>query len=98
MHLYFTQVAEELEAAGFDKLAVLQLMKENMPWSPDSVKEDIWKNFMRFKGFGEKTSKMNSDQVTVIYELTNLFLTTRLGMESILFPSMDSLYAKQLNR
>lgn len=94
LHKYYELVAEALCDAGINKMDVLILMKTSMPWSPESVKEDIWKNFQKYKGFGDKTSKLKTDQVNKVYDLCNLFLSERVGIDHIPFPSKESLNDK----
>ena len=98
MHLYFTQLAEKLNEAGFDKIGVLAHLKECQPWSAESVKRELWCVVQEALGFGKKTSKLKQDQIDEVYNNLNKFLAIRLKMESIPFPSMDSLYAKKPNK
>jgi len=89
MHKYFELVAEALNAGGYTKIAVLAFLKKTMPWSKESVKDDIWRNIMIAVGLGDKTSKLKSNEITKVYEYANQFITERLKMESIPFPKKE---------
>ena len=89
MHKYFELVADALNAGGYTKIGVLAFLKKTMPWSKESVKDDIWRNIMIAVGFGDKTRNLKSNEITKVYEYTNQFLTERLEMESIPFPRKE---------
>jgi hypothetical protein len=89
MHKYFELVADALNAGGYTKIAVLAFLKKTMPWSKESVKDDIWRNIMIAVGFGDKTRNLKSNEITKVYEYANQFLTERLEMESIPFPRKE---------
>ena len=85
MHLYFAQLAEALNDAGLDMQTTMKHYKVEVPWTPESVKEVIWK-LVQDKMFGKRsTTELTTEQVNQVYEVVNRF-TVKLGMESIPFP------------
>jgi len=78
IHKYCELVANELNEAGITKQDAIPLIKVSGIWSMQSVKEDIWKAFQWYLGLGDKTSKLKTNEVTQVYELTNQFLGEKL--------------------
>ncbi len=87
IHLYCEMVATALNDSGIDKKVVLSLLKESIPWSKETVKEDLWKNFQKYMGLGVKTSKLKTNEVSQIYDLVNRFLSEKLKLDYIPFPN-----------
>jgi len=91
LHKYCELRAEQLEGAGIKKIDLLTKMKAEMPWSMEGVKEDIWKVFQSFKGFGNKTSKLKTNEVTQVFDLCTQFFGDIMGLPFIDFPNKEEL-------
>lgn len=89
MHKYFAILSDELNKAGFTKNAVLTLLKSELPWDEEGVKRDLWGVFQEHLGLGKKTSKLKTNEVTKVYDLCNLFTSTKLNMDHIPFPNLS---------
>ena len=83
------QAIERLEEIVFEKDLELS-------WTMLLVKDIIWREIQKalFKGKAS-TSKLNSDEVTQVYQAMNHYLASRIGIESIDFPSIDSMIFEQ---
>ena len=49
-----------------------------VPWSGETVKIHIWREVQTAMGLGESTAALNSDQVTMVYEVVARFLSERI--------------------
>ena len=87
IHKYFTLLADQLNDAGLDMRKVLT-KRPDIPWSGETVKIHIWREVQTAMGLGESTSALNSDQVTMVYEVVARFLSERFGV-FVPFPSDD---------
>lgn len=88
LHLYFTHVAEALNAAGLTIEEVLQKFTLELEWTPESVKEIIWRTAQK-RMFNKTSTTQLSKKVEIdrVWEACNRFLGERLKIESIPFPS-----------
>lgn len=96
LHKYCADRAEQMNDAGVSKVFALSLLRKELPWSGDTVKEEIWRVFQTHLGFPESTTKLKTDQVTKIYELCTLFFGEKLNLPLIPFPDQFSKDLKKL--
>ena len=89
MHLYFSMVACDLNAAGLD---IQKTMKETfcIPWSESSVKALIWHPVMQAMFETDSTAKLTTEQVSKIYDVVHRHLSQTHGI-NVAFPSRDNL-------
>lgn len=90
MHKYFDLLAAELNSAGQDKVKVFAQMRQgvSLPWSRDSIKEDLWRPVMEAATDKTSTTKLDTKEVSHVYEILNRFTAERLGV-SVPFPERD---------
>ncbi len=88
LHLYFTLLAEALNDAGFDMRKVIR--KEiDIPWSPLSVKEYLWRPIQKEYLKKESTTKLNKlKDIDKVYDILNRVISERCGV-SVPFPSIE---------
>ena len=67
IHLYCSNLAKKLNDSGQSRNEVLNMLKTDLPWSLEGVKELLWKTMQKFKGYGTKTSKLKTNEVTEVY-------------------------------
>lgn len=93
LHLYFSQLAAELNAAGIDqKLFIDHLKGWEVPITADFLKQ-IWK-IKQEKMFGtDSTTELKTHQVTEVYETVNKFVGQQFGVHTA-FPSLDEIMEK----
>ena len=82
LHLYFNMLADALNDAGLDMIAVMsKLFKQPaLPWSPVAVKERLWREVQKHVYGTDSTTKLDTDQVSVVYEALNVATTQKLGV------------------
>ena len=86
LHLYLTQVAEALNDSGYDIKKVIEHAKVEIPWTPISAKEILWRPIQRSMYKKESTTELTKlQEIDQVYEVLNRFLA-KLGIESIPFP------------
>ena len=87
IHLYLEWLSKALNDAGWDMTATMNKLskKSNIPWSMLSIKERLWRP-VQLNTFGnDSTAKLDTDQVSTVYEALNLVTSERLGV-SVSFP------------
>lgn len=99
LHLYFTQLAEAFNEAGYNmKVATDILAKEDIdiPWTKENVK-NLWK-FMQDAMLEKKsTTELDIDEISIVYETFNQLTAEKFGI-SILFPSIETqLFERRIN-
>jgi len=94
MHLYFTMLADEFNQAGLDMKRVLK-PSVDISWTPESVKEYLWKGVQDAMFQKKSTTELNTDEITKIYEVINRHTAEKHGI-SIPFPSIESLMFDKL--
>lgn len=58
-------------------------------WSSEAVKELLWKKVQHLKFGIDSTTKLNTSQVSEIYEVINRHIASTFGV-SVVFPSKDN--------
>lgn len=98
LHLYLRQVSEALNDAGLTIQEVLKFTFE-LEWTEEAVKEILWRTAQK-KMFGKESTTQLSKQkeIDMIYETMNRFLGEKLHIESISFPSQESLSLEALTK
>lgn len=86
LHKYFGLLAEELNKGG---LSVVKTLKVDVEWTPDSVKELLWRPIMEAVLDKKSTTQLNKDEITKVYDTLNLALSNKFGF-SIEFPSKEN--------
>jgi len=97
MHKYFDLLCTALNDAGWDMKAVLEKLSKNamIPWSPSAIKEKLWAPVQK-QTYGKKgTAKLNTEEVSVVYEALNQVTANQLGV-SVPFPDRYSQMNAQL--
>lgn len=87
MHLFFTYLAEELNSKN---MSVTQVLKPDVKWSLESVKENLWKPIFKTVTGKNSTTKATKEEITKTYDVLNKALGERLGF-NVEFPSKELL-------
>jgi hypothetical protein len=88
IHKYCAMLSEALNEAGLDMKLVLSKLskKAQIPWTPNSVKERLWRP-VQINTFGKESSaSLNTDEVGAVYEALNVVTCEQLGV-GVSFPS-----------
>ena len=90
LHLYFTLLAEELNAAGLTVQATLKPGVE-LDWTPGLIKEVLWRQTQKALLKKRSTTELNKQQeIDLIYDTINRHLSERFpGLPHVPFPSLE---------
>lgn len=88
----FQQLADQLNESGFDMKRTLK-ESVDIPWTPDLVKEHLWRSVQKAVTGKESTTQLTSTEIDKVFEILAKHLgeVTKLEIE---FPSIDSLLNK----
>ena len=87
MHLYFRLLADALNDAGQDMRKTLR-QDIDIPWTPISVKENLWKPVLLAYKQKTSTTQMNTRDIDAIYDIINREIGGRTGV-FVPFPSIE---------
>jgi hypothetical protein len=85
MHKYYTMLADKLNESGLDMKKVLK-PGIDIPWSPTSVKEFLWRPIQDAMLDKESTRALTTDEVDKIYRVLDRHLGEKLGIH-VEFPN-----------
>ena len=85
MHKYFQLLADALNNHG---LTVSNMMKVDIDWNEGRVKENLWRPIQEAILDKKSTTKLSSNEVSIIYDTLNRALSVKFGI-SVQFPSID---------
>ena len=85
MWLYWKNLADAFNDAGLDMKKVLN-DEVDIPWNEDLIKEHIWGKIQELLVGHTKTSKLESKQVSEIYDIVNRRVAQNHGV-NVPFPS-----------
>jgi len=83
LHKYFEMLADELNDAGLDMKKVITV---DVPWSPLTVKEWLWKPVQKAQLLKESTTELTTDEINKVYETMNRLMGDKFGIH-VPFPS-----------
>lgn len=87
LHLYFTLLADELNAAGLDMRHVIR-DEVDIPWSAYTVKNHLWRPIQESQLGKESTTKLTTKEIDLIYDTLNRVIGERVGIH-VPFPSEE---------
>lgn len=93
LHVYFTLIANALNAAGLDMKKVLKPNVE-IPWSAETVKEYLWRSIQRAQLHKESTTELTTSEIDLVYDTLNRFLAEKFGISEP-FPSIEEIINKK---
>lgn len=89
LHKYCTMVATALNDSGHDMRRTLKASIE-IPWTPESVKEHLWRPIQIAMLNIESTTDLDSAQPSIIYDCLSRHLASKLGI-SVEWPHENKL-------
>jgi len=92
LHLFFEQLANSLNSAGFDMRKTIK-KDIDICWTGYNVKEYLWRPVMEGMFGNKSTLRMKSDELDSIYDVINKAIGERTGVH-VPFPSIESLLTK----
>ena len=95
LHLYFTQLAEALNDAGYD---IRKTLRVDVPWTATTVKELLWRPIQKAYLKKTSTTELNKQQdIDRVYDILNRAISEKCGV-SVPFPSLEELSFQQYDR
>jgi hypothetical protein len=85
MHKYFSLLSEAFNESG---QTISKVLKVDVEWTPESVKDLLWRPIMEASLKKKSTTKLNKDEITKVYDVLNRALGERVGI-SIPFPNKE---------
>lgn len=93
LHLFFTQIAKELNDNGIPFIYTgLKGMEMETLWTPELFKEMTWKQLQKAMFGTTSTTKLKRNEIDPIFEVINKFFAER-GIQ-VNFPSQLDYYLK----
>ena len=89
LHLYFTQLAQELNDAGLDMRKTLKPTVD-IPWSCETVKEYLWRPVMKAQLNKESTTEMTTADIDQVFDTITRHLGEKFGI-TLSFPSIETI-------
>lgn len=89
LHLYFTLLSDAMNDAGYTVEKTLKNI--NVPWSPELVKELLWRRVQRWQLAIGSTADLSTKDIDAIYDIVNMLVSDRTGV-FVPFPSIEQLY------
>lgn len=91
--LYMNMVAVQLNNGGFsfDKLLKEGKYTAEVEWNKDLVMEQLWKPIQMAVTNKKSTTQLDKKEIDRIYENVNKYLTVRVGINHIPFPSIENI-------
>jgi len=87
IHMLFDMLAFELNAGGLDMRVVLK-PEIAIPWTAESVKENLWRPFQRAMYQKESTAQLTTVELQHVFETLNRHLGEKFGLH-VPFPSLE---------
>jgi hypothetical protein len=86
LHKWFTMVADALNDRH---LPIVKVLKVDVLWSADSVKELLWRKVQEAVVHKKSTAKLEKKELDKVYDTLNSALAIKFGI-SIPFPSREA--------
>jgi hypothetical protein len=90
LHKFLTMLSEALNDAGWDLKKTLERKPADIPWSLTTAKELLWHPIQEAMFDTRSTAKLNSDEVSKVYDVLNRHTSEKLGV-SVEFPDKRSI-------
>lgn len=93
IHLMFTHMAQSLNDAGMDMKRTLR-PNVDIPWSPETVKQYLWKPIQKAQLDKESTTELSTTEVDDVLRTLNRYFGEKHGMTFEL-PSVETIMEQQ---
>ena len=93
LHLMFTQLAQELNDAGYDMRKTLKHDIE-IPWNSKTIKEFLWRPVMKAQLRKSSTTELTTKDIDKVFSTIHRYLAIKFGLE-IQWPSIETLMMDQ---
>lgn len=95
MHLWFTQLAEALNSAGYDMRKTISPAIDIL-WTPYNIKNFLWRPVQQAMLGKRSTTELYSNEIDKIFDVINKTIGERTGVH-VPWPSIEEIiYNEQL--
>jgi len=99
MQKYWRMICERLNDSGWTKKKYYEVKEVDIGWTPESVGDDIWRGIQEAMYGHRSTSKLETHQVSKVYEIMDKHLSTTCGSDvSVPFPNIQDYIEQQLRK
>jgi hypothetical protein len=96
MYKYFRELAEALNAAGLDMVAVLK-PGVSIPWTEEMVKMFMWATIQKAMQLGESTTDLSTTDIQAVYQVLDRHTAEKFGVH-IEWPSDERMMFEQTHK
>ena len=96
LHKYFELLAQALNDAGYDMKKTIR-KDIDISWSPITIKEYLWKPFLKGYKLKTSTTQMTTKDIDKIYDMVNKVVGERTGV-FVGFPSIEQLMLEEQSK
>jgi len=96
IHLWFTQLAQALNEAGFDMRKTISPMVD-ISWTDYTVKEYLWRPVQKSLYGTKSTRQLKRHEIDLIFDNINRIIGKRTGVY-VEFPSIQSYEKQQISK
>lgn len=89
LHKYCELLADALNDAGYEMKAVLAVKQIDVPWSPERVKECLWRPIQEVMTGKHSSTQLSRLEPGRVYEVLNRHIAENFGV-SVPWPSVDT--------
>lgn len=89
LHLWFTQLADELNNAGLDMRTVLK-PSVSIPWTARNIKEYLWRPIMQAQLGKDSTTELTTKEIDQVFDVINRHLGEKFSVH-VDFPSTETI-------
>lgn len=89
LHKYCELLADALNDAGYEMKAVLAVKQVDVPWSPERVKECLWRPIQEAMTGKRSTTQLDRLEPGQVYEVLNRHMAQHFGI-SVPWPSEET--------
>lgn len=95
LHVLFRMMSDLLNENGLDMRKTLK-PGVDIPWSPEAVKEFLWRPVQEAQFNKHSTTELNTVEVDKVFDTINKYIGEKHGIH-LLFPSIEQIIIEQEN-
>lgn len=95
LHVLFQMMSDLLNENGLDMRKTLK-PSVDIPWSPDSVKEFLWRPVQEAQFNKHSTTELSTVEVDKVFDTLNKYIGEKHGIH-LPFPSIETIIQEQEN-
>lgn len=96
LEVFFRELAEALNDAGFEMKEVLAVKEVDIPWTQDLVKNVLWRPIQEAMLEKHSTTQLEINEVSRVYDVLDRHISSHFGVH-VPFPSEEELAQKRGN-